>query len=110
MIDMCFLSCVQIKKLGEDNNCPTTKLVEGKMASQGWCADRLGEWVKKNPTKGANEAKEKLESEFGIKLKYLKSWFGLKFPLSKFMVRMRKASNSFSIRLLILNKFHLVVM
>jgi hypothetical protein len=66
--------------------------------------------VKKNPTKGAKEAKEKLESEFGIKLKYLKAWSGLKFPLSKFMVRMRKAFNSFSIRLLISNKFHLVVM
>jgi len=27
------------------------------MATQGWCADRLGDWVKKNPTKGAKEAK-----------------------------------------------------
>jgi len=28
------------------------------MASQGWCADRIGDWVKKNPTKGAKEAKK----------------------------------------------------
>ena len=43
------------------------------MASQGWCADRLGEWVKNNPTKGAKDAKDKLEGDFGIKLKYSKA-------------------------------------
>jgi hypothetical protein len=76
-------SFVQIKKLSPDHNCPTTKLVEGKMASQGWCADRLGEWVKKNPTKGAKEAKEKLESDYDIKLKYSKAWSGLKVVLEQ---------------------------
>ena len=53
------------------------------MASQGWCADRLGDWVKKNPTKRAKEAKEKLECDFGIKLKYSKAWSGLKVALDK---------------------------
>jgi hypothetical protein len=53
------------------------------MVSQGWCVDRLGEWVKKNPTKGAKEAKEKLESDFGIKLKYSKSWSSLKVALEQ---------------------------
>jgi hypothetical protein len=32
---------VQIKTLYPKHNCPTTKLQEGKMASQGWCADRI---------------------------------------------------------------------
>jgi hypothetical protein len=53
------------------------------MASQGWCADRLGDWVKKNPKKGAKDAKEKLESDFGIKLKYSKAWSGLKVAMEK---------------------------
>ena len=69
--------------LPADHNCPTTKLREGKMASQGWCADRLGDWVKKNPTKGAKEAKDKLKSEFGIKLKYSKAWSGFQVALEQ---------------------------
>ena len=74
---------MQIKKLPTNHTCATTKLVEGKMASQGSCADRLGEWVKKNPKKGAKDAKEKLESDFGIKLKYSKAWSGLKLALDQ---------------------------
>ena len=74
---------MQIKKLHANHTCATTKLVEGKMASQGSCADRLGEWVKKNPKKGAKDAKEKLESDFGIKLKYSKAWSGLKLALDQ---------------------------
>jgi len=31
------------------------------MATQGWCADRLGDWLKRNPTKGPKDCKEKLE-------------------------------------------------
>jgi hypothetical protein len=42
------------------------------MATQSWCADRLGDWVKKNPTVRPKHAKEKLEGDFGIKLKYSK--------------------------------------
>jgi len=34
---------VQIKVLPAEHNCPTTKLVEGKMATQGWVADRLSD-------------------------------------------------------------------
>ena len=51
------------------------------MASQGWCVDRIGDWVKNNPTKGTKEAKKKLEGDFGIKLKYLNAWSGLKLAL-----------------------------
>jgi len=53
------------------------------MANQGWCADMLGEWVKNNPTKGAKDAKDKLEGDFGIKLKYSKAWSGLKVDLEQ---------------------------
>jgi hypothetical protein len=56
-----FLLFVQIKRLGKDHNCATTKLTVGKMDTEGWCADRLANWLKKNPTKGPSDCKEKLE-------------------------------------------------
>jgi hypothetical protein len=74
---------LQIKKLPSVHNCATTKLRVGKMATQGWCADRLADWLKKNPTKGASDCKEKLESDFGIKLKYSKAWSGMKVALEQ---------------------------
>jgi len=52
------------------------------MATQSWCADRLGDWIKKNPTKGAKDASDKLEGDFGIKLKYSKAWSGLQQALN----------------------------
>jgi hypothetical protein len=48
------------------------------MASQSWVADRLAEWVKTNPDKGAKFAKEKIEEEYRIKLRYSKAWAGLR--------------------------------
>jgi hypothetical protein len=72
---------VQIKQLGKEHNCSTTKLRVGKMATQGCCADRLADWLKKNPTKGPSDCKEKLESDFCIKLKYSKAWSGMKVAL-----------------------------
>ena len=69
--------------LPAEHNCATTKLREGKMASQGWCADRLSDWVKKNPNKGPKDAKEKLEGDYGIKLKYSKAWSGLQVALDQ---------------------------
>ncbi|KAF0920273.1 hypothetical protein E2562_034122 [Oryza meyeriana var. granulata] len=71
----------EIKKLSFPHECPTTKLMEGKMATQGWIADRLGDWIKKNPQKGAKDAKEKLEEKYEIKLKYSKAWAGMKLAL-----------------------------
>lgn len=53
------------------------------MASQGWCADRLADWLKKNPTKGATDCKDKLEDDFGIRLKYSKAWSGMKVALDQ---------------------------
>ena len=53
------------------------------MATQGWCADRLADWLKKNPTKGASDCKEKLETDYGIKLKYSKAWSGMKVALEQ---------------------------
>ena len=53
------------------------------MATQGWCADRLGDWLKRNPTKGPKDCKEKLEGDYGIKLKYSKAWSGMKVALEQ---------------------------
>jgi hypothetical protein len=64
---------VQIKVLPAEHNCPTTKLVEGKMATQGWVADRLSDWVKKNPHKGTKEAKEKLRVRVWNKVEVFQS-------------------------------------
>lgn len=66
-----------------DHNCSTTKLKEGKMATQGWVADRLSDWLKKNPNKGAKEGKEKLEGDYGIRLKYSKAWSGMQVALNQ---------------------------
>jgi hypothetical protein len=74
---------LQIKKLPAKHNCSTTKLREGKMAGQGWCADRIADWVKKNPNKGPKDAKEKLKGDYGIKLKYSKAWSGLQVALDQ---------------------------
>ena len=51
------------------------------MTSQGWVADRLSKWVKKNPSKGAKDAKEKVEGDYGIKLKYSKAYSGMQLAL-----------------------------
>ena len=53
------------------------------MASQGWCADRLADWLKKNPNKGPKDAKDKLEGDYGITLKYSKAWSGLKLAIEQ---------------------------
>ena len=37
---------VQIKKLPFVHECSTTKLLDGKMSTQGWVADRLGDRLK----------------------------------------------------------------
>jgi hypothetical protein len=43
----------------------------------------LGDWLKKNPTKQASECRDKLETDFGIKLKYSKAWSGMKVAMDK---------------------------
>lgn len=72
---------IQIKMVPFEHNCPTTKLMEGKIATQEWVADRLSDWVKKNPQKGPKDAKEKVEEQYEIKLKYSKAWAGMKIAL-----------------------------
>ena len=44
-------------------------------------ASRLTELLKKNPNKGAKDARDKLEDDYGIKLKYSKAWAGMKLAL-----------------------------
>jgi hypothetical protein len=53
------------------------------MATQDWCVDRLGNWLNKNPTKGLGDCKDKLEGDYGIKLKYSKAWSGMKVALEQ---------------------------
>uniref|UniRef100_A0A0A9B029 Uncharacterized protein n=1 Tax=Arundo donax TaxID=35708 RepID=A0A0A9B029_ARUDO len=53
------------------------------MATQGWVVDRLGDWLKKNPNKGPKAAKEKLEEDYQIRLKYSKAWSGMKLALNQ---------------------------
>ena len=72
---------LQIKVLPTEHNYPTTKRREGKMATQDWCASRLTEWLKKNPNKCPKDARDKLEDDYGIKLKYSKAWAGMKLAL-----------------------------
>ena len=75
------LSFVQIKTLPFEHDCPTTKLVVNKMPSQEWVLDRLKEWLKKNPSKRPKAAKEKVEGDYGIKLKYSKLYSGVQLAL-----------------------------
>ena len=53
------------------------------MASQSWVADRLTDWLKKNPSKGPKAAKEKVEEDYGIKLKYSKAYSGIQLALQQ---------------------------
>lgn len=53
------------------------------MATQGWVADRLTDWLKKNPEKRPKDAKEKVEGDYGIKLKYSKAYSGMKLALQQ---------------------------
>jgi hypothetical protein len=39
--------------------------------------------LKKNPSKCPKECKEKLEDDYGIKLKYSKAWSGMKVALEQ---------------------------
>ena len=63
---------LQIKTLPFEHNCPTTKMSNCTIASQGWIADMIGDWVKKNPGVGAKDARAKLQDEYNIKLEYNK--------------------------------------
>jgi hypothetical protein len=74
---------LQIKKMPFAHDCPTTKLEDSKMASQDWVAEKLGNWVKKNPGAGAKAAMVKLEGDYNFKLKYSKAWSGMRLALDK---------------------------
>jgi len=45
--------------------------------------DRLTDWLKKNPSKGPKAAKEKVEGDYGIKLKYSKEYSGMQLALQQ---------------------------
>ncbi|KAF0903663.1 hypothetical protein E2562_028372 [Oryza meyeriana var. granulata] len=70
----------EIKVLPFERTLASTKLREGKMVTHSWIANRIHDWLKKNPHKGA---KQTLEEQYEIKLKYSKAWSGLKLALEK---------------------------
>ena len=74
---------MHIKTLCAEHKCATTKLQETKMATQGWVVERLGDWLKRHPTKTPIDCKDKLEGDYGIKLKYSKAWSGMKVALEQ---------------------------
>ncbi|XP_078176830.1 uncharacterized protein LOC144571420 [Carex rostrata] len=47
----------KVKVLPHDHSCPATTMVDGKMASSSWVSDKVGDWLRKNPSVGANEVK-----------------------------------------------------
>ena len=61
-----FACRMQIKVLHAEHNCATTKLREGKMASQVWCADRLCDWLKKNPNKTPKDGRKSWKKILGL--------------------------------------------
>jgi hypothetical protein len=44
-------------------------------------SDRLKDWLKKNPSKRSKATKEKVEGDYGIKLKYSKLYSGVQLAL-----------------------------
>ncbi|XP_078176238.1 uncharacterized protein LOC144569652 [Carex rostrata] len=58
-------------------------MVDGKMASSSWVSDRVGDWLRKNPSAGAKAVKNKLEDEFHVKVSYDKAWLGRKAALGQ---------------------------
>uniref|UniRef100_K3ZMA5 Uncharacterized protein n=1 Tax=Setaria italica TaxID=4555 RepID=K3ZMA5_SETIT len=51
-----------------------TRFIRGQDGFTRLVLDRLCDWLKKNPKKTTKDAKEKLDKDFGIKLKYSKAW------------------------------------
>ena len=43
----------------------------------------MTDWLKKNPSKGPKAAKEKVEEDYGIKLKYSKAYSGMQLALQQ---------------------------
>jgi zinc finger SWIM domain-containing protein 3 len=72
-----------VKILPHEHSCPSTTMVDGKMASSSWVSDRVGDWLRKNPLAGAKEVKNKLEDEFHVKVSYGKAWSGRKNALEQ---------------------------
>jgi hypothetical protein len=65
------------------SNCPFASMLDRKMTSWSWVKERVGDWLRKNLTVGANEVKNKLEDEFYVKLIYNKIWYGKRDALDK---------------------------
>ncbi|WVZ98256.1 hypothetical protein U9M48_043721 [Paspalum notatum var. saurae] len=68
-------SSVRIQIIEGDHKCASRRLL-GKMASQGWVAERTVPLLKKNPGMGAAEVKAELESKYNIQIPYQTVWYG----------------------------------
>jgi hypothetical protein len=82
LIHLNFLN-FQIKVLPHEHTCPSTSMVDGNMASKSWISERVGDWLRKNPSAGAKAVKNKLEDEYHIKVSYDKAWKGRKAALEQ---------------------------
>jgi hypothetical protein len=67
--------------LPHTHTCPSTTMVEGKMTTMSWVSDRVGDWLRRNPSVGAKQVQNKLEDEFHVKLTYSKAWRGMQDAL-----------------------------
>jgi hypothetical protein len=72
---MIYLSILQlhIRVLSHEHTYSSTSMLNGKMTSQSWVKERVGDWLRKNLTVGAKEVKNKLEDDFHVKLTYNKA-------------------------------------
>lgn len=69
--------------LPHEHTCPSTTMVDGKMTCKSWVSDRVTDWMKKNPSAGAKDVKNKLEDEFHVKVSYNKAWSGREAALNQ---------------------------
>jgi hypothetical protein len=58
-------------------------MVDGNMISRSWVSGRVTDWLRKNPSAGAKEVKNKLEDEFHVKVTYNKAWVGRQAALDQ---------------------------
>ena len=69
--------------IGTDHTCASTSKVTGKEASVSWICDRVKGMLVTDPTLGAKELQDRLQTQFTIELSYNKVWEGRRFALKE---------------------------
>ena len=59
-----------------DHTCASTSRVLGRMASQGWIAERAVPYLKLKPSMGAKELREVLQNKYKVSIPYQTAWYG----------------------------------